>query len=70
MNTPRKPRPLAEKIAALFSSRRAWAAAILAGLTLLRSQVPALAIISDDQWQQLALLVSAWIVGDSLKDTE
>lgn len=57
---------ISDKLAALFRSRRFWAA--FAGVLVTVTDVFGLGL-SPEQVQSFVLVVAAWIVGDSLNKT-
>ena len=49
----------------LFRSKRFWLAVGSALAVALKDKIP----LSEDQIQQIVLVIAAWIVGDSLRQT-
>jgi hypothetical protein len=52
-------------MSAIFKSKRFWLAVGSAVTVVLKDYLP----ISEEQVQQIVLVVAAWIVGDSLRQT-
>lgn len=50
----------------LFYSKRFWLAVAAVITVVLKDRLP----VSEDQVQQLVLVIASWIVGDSLRATD